>query len=80
MLMMRGKDKNSVISEIASQGGAGKGVVQHHEIGQIGTFLKGFGKSKDEATKSLLASSLQIIGWMRSKKNMRSDGRRLKKG
>ena len=62
MLMMRGKDKNSVISEIASQGGAGKGVVQHHEIGQIGMFLKGFGKSKDEATKSLLASSLQIIG------------------
>ncbi|MBO6826059.1 MAG: hypothetical protein JJ879_07650 [Sneathiella sp.] len=59
--MMQGKGQGSVTSASASKG-AGQGVVQHHEIGQVGKFLKSFGKSKDEATKSLLASSLQIIG------------------
>ncbi|MBE7637940.1 hypothetical protein GUA87_13870 [Sneathiella sp. P13V-1] len=36
--------------------------MQHHEIGQVGQFLRNFGGSKEQATKSLLASSLQIVG------------------
>ncbi len=39
-----------------------KGVVQHHEIGELAHFLSVFGKSKDDAVKSLMTSSLQILG------------------
>ncbi len=39
------------------------GVVQHHEIGELAHFLSVFGKNKDQAVKSLLASSLQIVGF-----------------
>jgi hypothetical protein len=37
-------------------------LVQHHEIGELGHFLRAFGKNKEDVVKSLLASSLQIIG------------------
>ncbi|WP_169569918.1 hypothetical protein [Sneathiella limimaris] len=37
-------------------------VVQHHEIGELSHFLSRFGKSKEEAVKTLLTSSLQILG------------------
>ncbi len=46
----------------SSQKGKGDKVVQHHEIGQVGQFLRNFGGSREQATKSLLASSLQIVG------------------
>lgn len=44
------------------------GVVEHHEIGEMAHFLGVFGKSKEEAVKTLLASSLQIVGLEEVKK------------
>jgi len=43
-------------------GQVASGVVQHHEIGELTHFLSAFGKNKDEATKTLMTSSLQIVG------------------
>jgi len=39
-----------------------QGVVQHHEIGELTHFLSAFGQNKEQAVKSLMASSLQIVG------------------
>ncbi|MBL4739733.1 MAG: hypothetical protein JKY12_01995 [Sneathiella sp.] len=44
------------------------GVVQHHEIGEMAHFLSAFGKNKDNAVKTLIASSLQIVGLEEVKK------------
>ncbi len=44
------------------------GIVQHHEIGEMAHFLGAFGKTKEEAVKTLLASSLQIVGLEEVKK------------
>ncbi len=38
------------------------GPVEHHEIGEMAHFLKAFGRNKDEVVKTLMASSLQIVG------------------
>lgn len=38
------------------------GVVQHHEIGELAHFLTAFGKNKEEAAKTIAASSLQVLG------------------
>ena len=44
------------------------GAVQHHEIGEMAHFLSAFGKNKDNAVKTLIASSLQIVGLEEVKK------------
>ncbi len=41
---------------------AAKGVIEHHEIGELSHFLSAFGRSKDEAVKTLMTSSLQVLG------------------
>lgn len=38
------------------------GPVEHHEIGEMAHFLKAFGRNKQEVVKTLMASSLQIVG------------------
>lgn len=44
------------------------GAVGHHEIGEMAHFLSAFGKNKENAVKTLLASSLQIVGLEEVKK------------
>jgi|GEM_PF-2783306 len=44
------------------------GVIQHHEIGEMSHFLSAFGSSKEDAVRTLVASSLQIVGLEEVKK------------
>ncbi|MFB9356049.1 hypothetical protein [Sneathiella chinensis] len=62
-----------------SASSAPKGVVQHHEIGEMAHFLNAFGHSKEEAVKTLLASSLQIVGLEEVKKQYASRWKQIEK-
>lgn len=53
---------NSAVPANTDEKKPAKGVVQHREIGEMAHFLSALGNNKDDAVKTLLSSSLQVLG------------------